>query len=137
MGASAALGVWARQSRGFGHDESPRTLGGGRLLGLDAAISLAWRATTSRIVLVMFLQGMADYSRPQPVDPLSYRMDAFLRIRCVCYRSLILPLGDLARMHRLPGNLCLYQLIKRLRCSECGARPTDVDVSRYPHWGRR
>lgn len=79
---------------------------------------------------------MADYSRPQPVDPLSYRMDAYLRIRCTCGRSLILPLGDLARMHRLPGNLRMYEIIKRLRCTQCGARPVDVDVSRYARWGR-
>jgi len=80
---------------------------------------------------------VADYSRPQPVDPLSYRMDAFLRIRCVCYRSLILSLGDLARKHRLPRNIRMYEIIKRLRCSQCGARPTDVDVSRYASWHSR
>jgi hypothetical protein len=79
---------------------------------------------------------MPDYSRPQPVDPLWYRMDAFLRIRCACNRSLILPLGDLARLYRLPRNLCMYEIIGRLRCSECGARPTFADVSRGANWGR-
>ena len=79
---------------------------------------------------------MADYSRPKPIDPLWFRMDAKLRIRCKCQRRLIIPLAQLARLHQLPDDLALYQLIGRLRCTECGQRPLFADVSRSNTWGK-
>ncbi|MBU2286355.1 MAG: hypothetical protein KKE77_13925 [Alphaproteobacteria bacterium] len=75
---------------------------------------------------------MADYISPKPVDPFAYQPHAFLRISCRCGRKEIYPLGDFARVHSLPGELKLYQLIKRLRCVICMERPVSANVWRYP-----
>ena len=75
---------------------------------------------------------LADYISPKPVDPIAYQPHAFLRISCRCGRREIYALGDFARVHRLPGDLKLYELIKRLRCKICRERPFGATVSRYP-----
>lgn len=75
---------------------------------------------------------MADYTSPKPVDPISWQPNGFLRIHCGCGRRATFPLRDFARFHRLPGDLLLRHLIKRLRCEMCGKRPTSADVTRYP-----
>lgn len=73
---------------------------------------------------------MADYTRPQPVDPLWYRKHHFLRITCKCARKVILPLDDVVRLYRVPQDHRVYQVIDRLRCSSCGERPDFVDLSK-------
>lgn len=75
---------------------------------------------------------VADYTSPKPVDPIAYQPHAFLQIACQCGRRVTYPLGDLARLHRLPPRLKLYKLIERLRCELCGERPTSAKVTKRP-----
>lgn len=77
---------------------------------------------------------MADYHSPRPTDTLGYRMNGFLRIKCLCGRALIQPVRDMVRVHRLRRDLCFDRLIVRLRCKACGQRPVDVDVSMSNDW---
>lgn len=74
---------------------------------------------------------MADYTSPKPIDPIWYQPHGVLRINCKCGRNLRLSLREFAQFHRLPRDLKLYRLIKRLKCQECGARPW-ADVVRGP-----
>jgi hypothetical protein len=75
---------------------------------------------------------MADYTSPKPVDPIWYQPNAFLRIRCGCGRRATYKLRDFARVRRLPRDLLLRHMIKRLRCEMCGERPSSAEVTRYP-----
>ncbi|MBF5091262.1 hypothetical protein F1640_14835 [Novosphingobium sp. NBM11] len=77
---------------------------------------------------------MADYGRPQPADPLWYRRGWFYRIQCDCGRKVILSMDDLSRFHRLPGKTLVYDVIRRMRCRECGQRPEYVDIAPRPKW---
>ena len=88
----------------------------------------------STVVTSMFAVSgaMADYTSPKPVDPIWYQTNAFLRIDCRCRRSVTYPLGDFARVHRLPSSMALYELIDRLRCENCGERPSSAKVTRHP-----
>ena len=71
---------------------------------------------------------MADYISPRPSDPLSYREDCTLRVKCVCGRSVRVPLRSLKQEFRLLGNMALFDLIAKLRCKACGKRPEFADV---------
>lgn len=73
----------------------------------------------------------ANYNRPKPVDPIAYRKGCYLNIRCVCGRSVCEQLGPFARARGLSDKTVVYELIKRLRCRQCGARPSYADVTRY------
>lgn len=75
-------------------------------------------------------QMAANYNRPKPVDPIWYRQGCYLRIQCACGRRIIAPLGEFARSHRISFDTRVYELIARLRCSQCGGKPY-ADVSRY------
>lgn len=77
---------------------------------------------------------MVDYRRPQPADPLWYRRGWFYRIECRCRRKVILPMDDVTRFHRLPSKMLVYDVIRRLRCSECGNRPGFADIAPRPKW---
>ncbi len=66
---------------------------------------------------------MADYSRPKPIDPIWYQPAARLNIRCTCGRNETYSLREFARFHRLSENMLLHELVDRLRCSHCKARP--------------
>jgi hypothetical protein len=65
----------------------------------------------------------ANYGRPKPADPLWYRLDCDLEIRCSCGRGLTENVSDFGARHGLASTMKLYELIARLRCSGCGARP--------------
>jgi hypothetical protein len=69
---------------------------------------------------------------PQPVDPVWYREREYLHLGCPCGHRASLQIGPLARRHGMPSNARLYQLIDRLRCSQCGAAPSAVDVRPRP-----
>ena len=70
----------------------------------------------------------ANYGRPKPVDPLFYLHGCYLKVRCGCGHSVTREMSDFAADRGLPGRLLAYQLIERLRCSQCGAKPASADV---------
>jgi hypothetical protein len=75
---------------------------------------------------------------PKPVDYIWHRRTWWLRLTCTCGRAALLPIGQTARLAGLPETARLYQLIDRLRCADCGGRPTRVEVgpaSRGFFWG--
>ena len=71
----------------------------------------------------------ANYNRPKPIDPLWYRTGFYIYIRCACGRHRTERVGAFASEAGVSFNLCLYELIARLRCSGCGRRPS-ADVRR-------
>ena len=71
----------------------------------------------------------ANYNRPKPIDPLWYRQGCYINIQCGCGRRVSELLGPFAQARAVPIQLCIYELIARLRCP-CGRRPT-ADVTRY------
>ena len=73
----------------------------------------------------------ANYNRPKPIDPISYRQDCYINIRCACGRRVCEPLGQFARARRVPFETRIYELIARLRCRVCRRRAPDADVTRY------
>ncbi|AMK20720.1 hypothetical protein K663_21818 (plasmid) [Sphingobium sp. MI1205] len=76
-------------------------------------------------------RGMAaNYNRPKPVDPIWYRQSCYLRIHCACGRHVAVPLGEFARSRRISFDTRIYELIARLRCSQCRRKP-HADVTRY------
>lgn len=79
---------------------------------------------------------MADYSSPKPVDPIWYQPHAWLRIHCGCGRREAFRLAEFARERCLPRETKLYELIAKLRCRSCLARPL-AEVTRYQNGNRR
>lgn len=71
----------------------------------------------------------ANYNRPKPIDPIWYRRNYLLRIACGCGRRVEVTLGAFAAERSIPANMQIYRLIARLRCRQCGRRPT-ADVVR-------
>ena len=65
----------------------------------------------------------ANYNRPKPIDPIWYRQGCYLRIHCACGRRVVAPLGDFARSRRISFDTRIYELIARLRCSQCRRKP--------------
>ena len=65
----------------------------------------------------------ANYGRPRPVDPLWYRRRHSIRAVCGGGRAVLIPIEELIRQG-VPASTYLYQVISRLRCTECGARPS-------------
>jgi hypothetical protein len=54
-----------------------------------------------------------------------------LSVRCLnaeCRRGVVLPIGDLMRCHRLPKDMTLHELWRRLRCIECGSQQPEIDM---------
>ncbi len=76
---------------------------------------------------------MADYGAPKPIDPVCYQRDAVLRVRCACGHRMNAKLGPFCKAHGVSDDTCCYQLIARLKCSKCGARPVAADVVRHSH----
>ena len=73
---------------------------------------------------------MADYSSPKPIDPIWYQRGSILRIWCGCGRAERYSVGEFARFNRLSDKMLLHEMIKRLRCRDCGERPRLADVVR-------
>ena len=67
----------------------------------------------------------ANYNRPKPIDPIWYRQGCY----CACGRRVVAPLGDFARSRRISFDTRIYELIARLRSSQCRRKPY-ADVSR-------
>lgn len=65
---------------------------------------------------------------PQPVDPVWYRRRQQFKLACRCGHAALMPIGALAGRHGISGETRLWQIIERLRCSRCGAAPSQVDV---------
>lgn len=74
----------------------------------------------------------ANYNRPKPIDPIAYRRGCYLNVRCKCHHTISVQLGKFARDNGVSEKTQIYQLIKRLKCSRCSARPTYADVTRFP-----
>jgi len=72
----------------------------------------------------------ANYDRPKPIDPVFYRRGCIFRIRCGCGHSLAQPLGLFADERDIPRTSRIHEIIARLRCSRCGAKPT-AEVTKY------
>lgn len=69
--------------------------------------------------------------RPGPSSPLWYVVDDRLSVRCLnpeCRRAVALPISDLMRCHRLPKDMTLHELWRRLRCIECGRGQPEIDM---------
>jgi hypothetical protein len=64
---------------------------------------------------------------PKPVTPLWYVATAWLRIRCACGHATSVQLSDLIARGINRETRC-YEVIGRLRCTECGERPAEADV---------
>lgn len=78
-----------------------------------------------------YRRGMAaNYNRPKPIDPIWFRADCYLQIRCACGRALSEPLGEFARDRGISDQRPIYELVARLKCSVCGENPR-VEVTRY------
>ena len=76
---------------------------------------------------------MADYSSPKPVDPIWYKPDGWLVIKCRCGRELQERVRHFADRNGVSRNLKFYELIDRLRCSACGGRPeAEVRATKRP-----
>ena len=56
----------------------------------------------------------------KPVSPIYYVATAWLRVRCVCGHATSLPVSDLIAAG-IPRETRCYQVIDRLRCSDCSA----------------
>jgi hypothetical protein len=73
----------------------------------------------------------ARHNEPKPVDPLWYRSSHSIRIVCSCGRQPIEQRLDIfATLRRLDTRIKLGDLIQRLVCRECGARPSAEIVDR-------
>lgn len=72
----------------------------------------------------------ANMHRPKPVDPIWYRRHATIHVHCPCGHHAKMIVGDVARRYRVPDSVLLYELLKRLRCSRCGARDPENAVVR-------
>jgi hypothetical protein len=66
---------------------------------------------------------------PKPPYPIWLRAHYNLHLRCECGHQASAGVADLARRHRLPVDLHLWELVARLRCSRCAAKPEHVDLS--------
>ncbi len=56
-------------------------------------------------------------------DPLSAWLECFLEVRCSCERVTLVPVRLLIARRRNPS---FRELVGRLRCGRCGARPASV-----------
>jgi hypothetical protein len=65
---------------------------------------------------------------PRPTDPIWYRQHETLRIRCRCGHHASALVGLLAARSGLSGQQRLWELIERLRCSQCGARHPEAEI---------
>ena len=86
-------------------------------------------------VLYLFLppyraQMAANYNRPKPIDPIWYRTECYISIRCACGRQRCERVGAFAAEAGVSFNIALYELIRRLRCTKCNGRPF-AEVTRY------
>lgn len=72
----------------------------------------------------------ANFNRPKPIDPIWYRTECYISIRCGCGRRRSERVGAFAAEAGVSFNVSLYELIKRLRCPSCNRRPY-AEVTRY------
>ena len=71
----------------------------------------------------------ANYNRPKPIDPLWYRADCWLILRCHgCRRQIRERVQDFQVKHLLPGDMRFSDLARRLKCDVCGRREPEMDV---------
>jgi DNA-directed RNA polymerase subunit RPC12/RpoP len=81
-------------------------------------------------VLVLFLPA-ANYNRPKPVDPLWYRADCWLVIRCEnCNHAIKERVRDFQTRHLLPGDMRFFRLADLLKCARCGRKRPKIEVTR-------
>ena len=70
----------------------------------------------------------ANMGKPCPADPIWHREHHFMTVRCGCGHGATMTVGQWADLHRLPRDLTLWRVIKRMKCSKCGARNPSVEV---------
>lgn len=70
----------------------------------------------------------ADYGKPKPADPLWYRLDCEIHIRCPCGHAVTETLAEFGAVRGLDSRMKLHELIARLRCSKCRRRSPSAEV---------
>lgn len=70
----------------------------------------------------------ANMGRPCPADPIWYREDHRMTVKCACNHRATRTVGEWAALYNLSRDLTLWRVIKRMRCSKCGARDPAVEV---------
>lgn len=63
---------------------------------------------------------------PPPIDTLAAWPGHWLAVGCACGRRAYLPTKMLARQHGPEAKLA--ELVARLRCQQCGSRPTIAEL---------
>jgi DNA-directed RNA polymerase subunit RPC12/RpoP len=73
----------------------------------------------------------ANMGQPCPADPLWYRLDHTLHIRCRnCRHKAGEKVEDFALRHSLDTRLKFHEIEARLRCTGCGKKWAEIDVRR-------
>lgn len=74
----------------------------------------------------------ANYGQPKPIDSLRQLAGCWLRAHCACGHRISREVQAFAIEHHLAPELQAYQVIDRLRCSQCGAKAAGADISTRP-----
>jgi hypothetical protein len=72
--------------------------------------------------------------RPTPVSPLWHAVNARLKVICGCRRRETFLIADLFAGQ--PRDAKVRELMERLRCHECKARPLETEMLPPIGWGR-
>ena len=73
----------------------------------------------------------ANYNRPKPVDPLWYRLECWLHVRCPgCHHAIKERVRDFQARHLLPGDMRFHALPGLLVCGRCGCKQPEIEVTR-------
>lgn len=70
----------------------------------------------------------ANMRGPKPVDPLWYRADCTLEVRCGCGNRAKASIRAWIVWNRLNDNMTLYEMQARLRCLNCGRRSPRIEI---------
>lgn len=72
----------------------------------------------------------ANMGRPCPPDPLWYRLDCTLHVRCrACGHARAEKVESFAMRHRLDSRLRFYELERRLKCDRCKRKDAAISVT--------
>lgn len=64
------------------------------------------------------------------LSPLSRFADCWMEMRCGCRRSAVYPVKLLIERR---GDIQMRQLVRRMRCKQCGERPTEAYLQETDH----
>lgn len=73
----------------------------------------------------------ANMGKPCPTDPVWYRLDCTLAVRCEgCGHRAARPLREWVTEHRISQDESLWRVIARMRCTACHKREPAAEVKR-------